>query len=438
VPHRILRSTLALTFIFSTPFAAAATYYVATNGSNGNPGTLSQPWATIQHAADNIGPGDIVQVRAGNYEGAYFSTSGTESQPIVVQAYPGESPAITSDNPETPDGFNLEGASYMVIDGFTINSRSRAGIRAVTCEHVTVRNNSVDQSGVFGIFTGFCDDMLIENNVTSRSEEQHGIYVSNSGDRPIIRGNVIWGNNQAGIHMNGDGTEGGDGIISDAVVEGNVIYDNGVGGGSGINMDGVQDSLIRNNLVYNTHASGLSLYRIDGGGPSTGNRVLNNTIVVASNGRWALNVQDGATDNTFLNNIVHNNHSYRGVFDISPDSLPGLVSDYNVVMDRFTTDGGDTILTLAEWRQQTGQDTHSFTSTPSALFVNAPDGDYHLSPTSPAVDAGETLSDVPVDLSDVLRPQGAGYDIGAYEQGGGGGGGGGGGELVFANGFEMP
>ncbi|MGH8174271.1 MAG: NosD domain-containing protein [Rhodanobacteraceae bacterium] len=436
MPPVIQRSTLALTFVLFSPFAAATTYYVATNGSNGNPGTLAQPWATIQHAADTIGPGDIVQVRAGNYEGAYFETSGTASAPIVVQAYPGESPAITSDNPETPDGFNLEGSSFMVIDGFTINGRSRAGIRAVTCEHVTVRNNSVDQSGVFGIFTGFCDDMLIENNVTSRSGDQHGIYVSNSGDRPVIRNNVIWGNYQAGIHMNGDGTEGGDGIISDALVEGNVIYDNGTGGGSGINMDGVQDSLIRNNLVYQSHASGLSLYQIDGGGPSTGNRVLNNTILVASNGRWALNVQDASTDNTFLNNIVYNNHSYRGVFDISSNSLPGLVSDYNVVMDRFTTDDGDTILTLAQWRQQTGQDAHSLTSTPSALFADPTNGDYHLSPTSPALNAGTTLGDVPVDLADNPRPQGPAFDIGAYEAGGGGGGGGG--EMVFSSGFDQP
>ena len=48
-----------------------------------------------------------------------------------------------------------------------------------------------------------------------------------------------------------------------------MIYDNGRGGGSGINCDGVQNSLIRNNLIYNTHASGISLYRIDGGGGST-------------------------------------------------------------------------------------------------------------------------------------------------------------------------
>src|SRR5690606_4989498 len=130
-----------------------------------------------------------------------------------------------------------------------------------------------------GILTGFCDDLVIENNVTSRSAVEHGIYVSNSGDRPVIRRNTSWGNRANGSHMNGDTEMGGDGVISEALVEGNLIYGNGQGGGgSGINMDGVRDSIIRNNLIHSSHASGISLYRIDGGAPSSGNRVLNNTV----------------------------------------------------------------------------------------------------------------------------------------------------------------
>ena len=124
---------------------------------------------------------------------------------------------------------------------------------------------------------------------------------------------------------------GGDGIISGALVENNVIYDNGRGGGSAINGDGVQNSTFRNNLIYNAHASGISLYRIDGGGGSTGNLVVNNTILVAADGRWALNIHDGSTGNTVRNNILYNYHSFRGSISVSADSLPGLVSDYNVV-----------------------------------------------------------------------------------------------------------
>jgi hypothetical protein len=416
----VARLGAVLVLVLTASTAQAATYYVATNGNDQNAGTLSRPWRTLQHAADRVAAGDTILVRAGNYTGANFETSGTASRPIVLQAYPGEAPAITANNPATPDGINLEGASYMTVQGFTVNARTRAGIRAVTCQHVTIRDNHMDQNGYWGILTGFCDDLLIEHNTASRSVHQHGIYVSNSGDRPVIRGNVVWGNSANGIHMNGDGSEGGDGIITGALVEANVIYGNGATGGSGINMDGVQASIIRNNLLYDNHASGISAYQIDGGGPSTGNRILNNTVIVASNGRWALNIQDGARNTTLSNNILYNLGSYRGVLDISQDSLPGLASDYNTVMNRFTTNDGDTILTLAQWRQQTRLDAHSFVATPAQLFVDASHNDYRLSPSSLAINRGATLAEVTTDIVGVMRPQGPAYDIGAYEFAGNG------------------
>lgn len=424
--------TLALALL-ALP-AGATTWYVANGGSDADPGTLAQPWATLQHAADTVQPGDTIVVRGGTYAGVQFddAASGTPGHPTVLKAYPSESPQITSDGGQDA-GINLEGVSWFVVDGFTINDRTEAGIRAVggsqwglTCAHVTIRNNHLDHNGNWGIFTGFCSDLLIAHNVTTRSVVEHGIYVSNSGDRPVIRDNTIWGNHANGIHMNGDVSAGGDGVISDALVEGNIIFDNGVGGGSGINMDGVQGSIIRNNLVYGNHASGISLYRIDGGGGSSGNRVLNNTVIVASDGRWALNIQDGSTGNTVRNNILWNAHPWRGSIDISADSLPGFDSDYNVVMDRFTTDDSNTVLTLAEW-QAAGHGAHSLVAPPTSLFEDAGNDDYRLSATSPAIDAGEILADVVVDIVYTARPQGGSHDIGAYEYSA---------NLIFRDGFE--
>ncbi len=403
------------------------TFYVAPppGGADGNPGTLEFPWATLQHAADTVQPGDTVLVRAGGYTGAYFTTSGTATQPIVLKAFAGEQPEIIADNPVTPDGLNLEGASHMVVEGFRVDGRTRAGIRAVLCEHVTVRGNRADANGVWGIFTGFCDDLLIENNITTGSIDEHGIYVSNSGDRPVIRGNLISGNFANGIHMNGDASQGGDGVISDAVVENNVIAGNGIGGGSGINMDGVQDSIVRNNLIYDSHASGISLYRIDGGEPSTGNRVLNNTVLVADDGRWALNVQDGSSGNFARNNVLLSDHSFRGSISISVDSLPGFSCDYNMLEDRFTTDGGDSVFDFAAW-QAMGYDANSLLATPEELFFDPAGSDYHLKQGSPAVDAGETLADVPVDLEGTPRPVGSAFDVGSFEGVG----------IIFADAFE--
>src|SRR5207302_750960 len=48
-------------------------------------------------------------------------------------------------------------------------------------------------------------------------------------------------------------------------------------------------------------------------------------------------------------------------------------------------------------------------------FVNAAANDFHLQAGSPAIDAGITLAQVPVDADGVSRPQGKAYDIGAYE-----------------------
>jgi hypothetical protein len=96
--------------------------------------------------------------------------------------------------------------------------------------------------------------------------------------------------------------------------------------------------------------------------------------------------------------------------------MAGFTSDYNVVMNRFTTDDGNSVKTLDQWRAATGQDTHSIIATPSQLFVNVGANDYHLSTTSPAVDAGTSNRAPARDIEGTARPSGAGVDIGAYER----------------------
>jgi len=151
---------------------------------------------------------------------------------------------IDESNPYTDDGINVVYASYVVIEGFTVTGCARAGIRIVGdastfTYDVTVRSCRTDQNGLWGIFSGYCHDLLVVDNEASRSAAQHGIYLSNSGDRPVVRGNRVWGNTGSGIQLNGDLSAGGDGIISGAVIERNVIYDNGGGGALSAKPDGV-------------------------------------------------------------------------------------------------------------------------------------------------------------------------------------------------------
>ncbi len=404
----------------------AAEFFVSTTGNNSNSGTSNAPWRTLQYAANEVSSGDRVVVLPGNYTGFNLTTSGSINQPIEFFAQPGVN--ITQQNATTNDGINLEGASHVVIDGFNVANMGRAGVRSVGSEdefasHVTIRNVTASNNGVWGIFTGYVDDLLIENNKTSGSVDEHGIYVSNSGDRPVIRNNVSWNNTRAGIHMNGDANLGNDGIISNALVSGNIIFNNGTAGGSGINMDGVQDSRIENNLLFNNFASGISLYQIDGGGGASGNVVINNTVHQAANGRWALNIQDESINNTVLNNILITDHSFRGAIDISDEALTGFTSDYNIMIGRFNVtydeeQGIEDSFNFAGWQDFTDQDVHSIAVSPSAyaeLFVNLAADNYQLSATSLARDSGTSQLAPLNDLLENMRPMGASVDRGAYE-----------------------
>jgi parallel beta-helix repeat protein len=396
--------------------AWAATYYVSNQGSNGNSGrSPDSAFATLQHAADLVAAGDSVLVLDGDYVGFDLRTAGTASAPILFSAL-GDSGRVTARNRSTADGINVEDAAWVVIQGFKVKGIQRAGIRVAVSANVTVRGNLCDSNGMWGIFTGFADSVTIEDNVCSRSQTEHGIYHSNSADYPLIRHNVSHHNRSCGIHMNGDSSMGGDGLISHATVEGNVIYENGRSGGSGINCDGVADSRIFNNLLYLNHAGGISLYCIDASAGSYNTKVYNNTVVNAADARWCLNINTASYADSVYNNVLYTFHTWRGSICIDSSSRPGFASDNNVLVDRLSTDGGSTTMPLTAW-QALGYDTHSFLAQPESIFRDWPAGDFHLRPSSPARDGGtDAVAGVVLDdLDGVPRPQGPRYDIGAYE-----------------------
>jgi hypothetical protein len=72
------------------------TYYVATTGSDQNPGTFAEPFRTIQKAAFEMKPGDTCLVRSGVYRECIKPPRGgiSENHRITYMAYPGETPVI--------------------------------------------------------------------------------------------------------------------------------------------------------------------------------------------------------------------------------------------------------------------------------------------------------------------------------------------------------
>ncbi|HLX60977.1 MAG TPA: right-handed parallel beta-helix repeat-containing protein [Planctomycetota bacterium] len=414
---------------FFAPFSFAAnTYYVAPTGSDNAPndGSSNLPFREIRQALTKVAAGDTVLVADGQYLGFDVdSTNGSAASPITIQAQgAGAVVNVTTDRNDNRDTIFVTYSSYIVIDGLRSSNANRAAMRIDNSPHITARNCVFGNNATWGLFTDFCDDLLLENNECFGSVSQHGIYVSNSCTRPTVRGNRLHDNHANGLHMNGDLSQGPPGLITNALVENNVIYNNGLngGGGSGINCDGVQNSVFLNNLIYAAHGAGITLYQTDAAAPSINATVVNNTIDVASDGKWAIQIHNGSSGATVFNNIFVTHHSFHGSIHLTvPADQTGLVCDYNILTTSnnvATPDDDNSYLTFAQW-QALGFDLHSTRHTQDELFVNWNAGDYHLSTTSPALNIGvATLNSKSAPTSDLeshARPQGTGYDIGAYE-----------------------
>ncbi|HZU36813.1 MAG TPA: right-handed parallel beta-helix repeat-containing protein [Gemmataceae bacterium] len=400
-----------------------STYFVGTTGSDLNAGTSTAPWATLQYAVDHVKPGDTVQVLAGTYQGCRIGTSGTALAPITLEAAPGAKVVINAPGAKNAHGSDIEvenfsqTVSYWTIQGLEVKNAPTAGIDIRNTNHITVQNCYCHNNYNWGIFLAFSNYPTLTHNHCSYSQTQHGIYDSNSGDYATVTYNTCDHNHDCGIQFNADVSMGGKGYMVGNLIAGNILHDNGAGGGAALNFDGLVSSTIENNLLYNNLASGIVLYKNDAAVGSQNNIVVNNTIVMPATGRWAITISNGSTGNVLYNNIIVQQNLNRGALEIDSSSLTGFQSDYNVFSGGvyFSTDGGNTRLSLSSWQSGMAHDQHSLAAATDQLFANLAGNNYHLAAGSPAINHGTFLDAPTIDLTGRLRTNTYGVDIGCYD-----------------------
>src|SRR6267378_1273547 len=174
--------------------ANAATYYVATTGSDSNPGTASAPFRHLSKgAAAATNPGDTVIVMDGTYDNEgqispnYVVTlnySGGAGNPITFKAQNRGKAVLDSMNTATGttcDGafayFNLHNAAFIVIQGFVIQRGCHEGIHSNDSAHdITIRWNEIKN---------------IANHTQTDQIGQDGIYLNNTEYNFIFDGNLF-------------------------------------------------------------------------------------------------------------------------------------------------------------------------------------------------------------------------------------------------------
>ena len=118
----------------------AVTYVVSPSGNDTSTnGDLSTPFSTIEKALSLAQPGDSVQLRAGTYREAINPPrSGTAQNPIVIEAYPGESVTVSAldevSGPWTAAGngiYSCTVAGTLPVSFWTSPSPSAAGSQFV-------------------------------------------------------------------------------------------------------------------------------------------------------------------------------------------------------------------------------------------------------------------------------------------------------------------
>jgi parallel beta-helix repeat protein len=338
--------------------------YVSPTGSDTNAGTAQAPFRTIPRTALAAAPGTIIHVAPGVYDGGFKTlASGTETQRIYYRSEKKWGAKLVPPiHSESEMAWDNRG-DYVTIEGFEIDGTATRG----------------GTSWSNGIYAAGSHDIVAHNLV---HDIGRNLPCTNHGGSGIGTDHYYYG-------------------IANNVI-GNIVHD--IGPGSCSFFQGIYISTsgdVINNVVYNIASVGIHLWH-----DANNVKIINNTV--AYNGMGIL-VGGGDQYHTsepndytkVVNNIVVRNR-IAGIKEL------GNTGSHNVYLSNLVAENGGYDYQLRN-RLQDGKPVKG-----DPKFKKN-ERDLHLSVGSPAIDSGVATDAPSTDIDGTSRPQGAGYDVGAYE-----------------------
>lgn len=417
----------------------AEVYYVDRShplANDAGPGSESVPWRTILKAVKTARAGQTVLIKAGSYPEqesgrVTVANSGTPGSPIIFAAYPGQERQVVIPGAT----FRIRGKSHIVVRGIKVTGvTSTTSPQGFSIEgpgsDITLTGNETYGTYSSGISvwgvpwsTDPTDyqhlfNVVIENNLVRRACDggyNEFITVANGVNNVIVRNNEITESPDSTAH-GGEGIDFKEGVFGGQIL-GNFVHDLVKVGiyldaaGVGIGPGGVENIDVSGNTVRNiTAGEGIEL-STEGRGNLRNIQVFNNVVQgVNKNGIVLYAHPSGtgaATTVRFVNNTVYGNTRYGVRVDWPSTRASGIHAQNNIA---WLNGYGD--WSVAAGAAATAD--HNLWGI-DAKFVNATTGDFRLRAGSPAIDTGSAAGAPAVDLAGVSRPQGAGFDIGAFE-----------------------